>query len=93
MSPISEPPSSLAVKWRSASHRALVPRLKLFTLAPQSGSGRRISTELSPFDSQELADVCREQISLEESAAKSWFERAARARSGVRALFEPSPRL
>ena len=39
------------------------------------------STELSPFYSQELIDIGREQIVQEQSEAKAWFEQAAKLHS------------
>lgn len=45
------------------------------------------STELSPFYSQELIDIGREQVSLEQNEARAWFERAAEAHPSATADF------
>lgn len=45
------------------------------------------STELSPFYSQELIDIGREQVSLEQSEARKWFDLASQAHPGVAADF------
>ena len=46
------------------------------------------ATELSPGYSQELVDIGREQILLEQSAAQAWFEQASRAHSGAVTHFQ-----
>ncbi len=45
------------------------------------------STELSPFYSQDLIDIGREQIAEEQAQAKAWFEQASRAQSCSTARF------
>lgn len=45
------------------------------------------ATELSPFYSQELIDIGREQVQLEQSEAQAWFDRAAAAHASVTAAF------
>lgn len=46
------------------------------------------STELSPFYSQELVDIGREQIVQEQSEARAWFEQASRVHSCSSAHFQ-----
>ena len=46
------------------------------------------STELSPFYSQDLIDIGREQIAQEQSEAKAWFEQVSRAQSCSTARFQ-----
>lgn len=46
------------------------------------------STELSPFYSQELIDIGREQIAEEQAQAKAWFEQASRAQPCSTARFQ-----
>ena len=46
------------------------------------------STELSPFYSQELIDIGREQIVQEQAQAKAWFEQASRVHSCSTADFQ-----
>lgn len=47
------------------------------------------STELSPFYSQDLIDIGREQVSAEQGEARKWFDSAAQAHPGVKAEFLP----
>jgi nucleotide-binding universal stress UspA family protein len=47
------------------------------------------STELSPFYSQELIDIGREQVSQEQGVARTWFDTAAAANPKVKAEFMP----
>jgi nucleotide-binding universal stress UspA family protein len=62
----------------------------LEVLHPCTAAWQRLPypTELSPFYSQELVDVCREQVLLEQSAAKGWFEQASQAHPGAGAQFQ-----
>jgi nucleotide-binding universal stress UspA family protein len=46
------------------------------------------STELSPFYSQELIDIGRDQIVQEQAQAKAWFEQASRVHSCSTARFQ-----
>ena len=46
------------------------------------------STELSPFYSQELIDIGRDQIVQEQAQAKAWFEQASRVHSCPTARFQ-----
>ena len=46
------------------------------------------STELSPFYSQELIDIGREQVSAEQREAKTWFDQALAAHPGATADFQ-----
>jgi nucleotide-binding universal stress UspA family protein len=45
------------------------------------------STELSPFYSQELIDMGREQVVAEQSDARNWFDKICEARPGVASNF------
>lgn len=45
------------------------------------------STELSPFYSQELIDIGREQVALEQGEARKWFDQALQAHPGMAADF------
>jgi len=46
------------------------------------------STEISPFYSQELIDIGRDQIVQEQAQAKAWFEQASRVHSCSTARFQ-----
>ena len=46
------------------------------------------STEISPFYSQELIDIGRDQIVQEHAQAKAWFEQASRVHSCSTARFQ-----
>ena len=46
------------------------------------------STELSPFYSQELIDIGRDQIVQEQTQSKAWFEQASRVHSCSTARFQ-----
>jgi nucleotide-binding universal stress UspA family protein len=45
------------------------------------------STELSPFYSQELIDMGREQVAVEQGDARKWFDKACEARPGIASHF------
>jgi nucleotide-binding universal stress UspA family protein len=62
----------------------------LEVLHPCAAAWQRLpySTELSPYYSQELVDIGREQVLREQSAARAWFEQASRAHPGATAQFQ-----
>jgi nucleotide-binding universal stress UspA family protein len=45
------------------------------------------STELSPFYSDDLIELAREQVAREESDAKAWFDRVSQGDTGIRTEF------
>jgi hypothetical protein len=63
-------------------------RLEVLHLCAAAWQRLPYPTELSPFYSQELVDIGREQVLLEQSEAKGWFEQAIRIHSGAAARFE-----
>lgn len=64
-------------------------RLEVLHLCAAPWQRLPYSTELSPFYSQELIDIGREQVAAEQSAAKTWFEQASHAYPKVSAEFLP----
>jgi nucleotide-binding universal stress UspA family protein len=62
--------------------------LEVFHLCAAAWQRLPYSTELSPFYSQELVDIGREQIVQEKSEAKFWFEKAAEVHSCPTARFQ-----
>jgi nucleotide-binding universal stress UspA family protein len=64
-------------------------RLEIMHLCAAPWQRLPYSTELSPFYSQELIDIGREQVVTEQSEAKAWFDRAAQAHPAATAGFLP----
>ena len=64
-------------------------RLEVLHLCPAPWQRLPYSTELSPFYSQDLIDIGREQVSAEQAEARTWYEKAAQAHPGVVADFVP----
>ncbi len=64
-------------------------RLEVLHLCPAPWQRLPYSTELSPFYSQELLDIGREQVSAEQAEARTWFEEASQAHPEVSADFVP----
>jgi len=62
-------------------------RLEALHLCAAPWQRMAYSTELSPFYSQELIDIGREQVSLEQSEARKWFDHALQAHPRVSADF------
>lgn len=63
--------------------------LQVEILHPCSAPWQRLpySTELSPFYSDDLIEVAREQVSREESDAKAWFERVSQSHAAIKTDF------
>jgi nucleotide-binding universal stress UspA family protein len=59
--------------------------LSVEILHPCAAPWQRVpySTELSPFYSDDLLKLAREQVSREESEAKAWFDRVAQSQTGT----------
>jgi len=62
-------------------------RLEALHLCAAPWERMAYSTELSPFYSQELIDIGREQVTLEQSEARKWFDHALEAHPRVAADF------
>jgi nucleotide-binding universal stress UspA family protein len=62
-------------------------RLEALHLCAAPWQRMAYSTELSPFYSQELIDIGREQVTLEQSEARKWFDHALEAHPRVAADF------
>jgi nucleotide-binding universal stress UspA family protein len=63
--------------------------LQLEILHPCAAPWLRLpySTEISPFYSDDLIALAREQVSREEGEARAWFERASQSHPGARTEF------
>ena len=64
-------------------------RLEVLHLCAAPWQRMPYSTELSPFYSQELIDIGREQVSAEQGEARKWFDKASQAHPRVAADFLP----
>ena len=71
----------------SASRATSAASSKSCISAPAAWQRLPYSTELSPFYSQELVDIGREQIVQEQAQAKAWFEQALTAHACATARF------
>jgi nucleotide-binding universal stress UspA family protein len=63
-------------------------RLEVLHLCPAAWQRLPYATEISPFYSEEVLDICRGQVSVEQSEAKAWFEKAQQAHPGASADFQ-----
>jgi len=63
-------------------------RLEVLHLCAAPWQRLPYSTELSPFYSQDLIDIGREQVTAEQGEARKWFDKAAAAHPGVKAEFQ-----
>jgi nucleotide-binding universal stress UspA family protein len=64
-------------------------RLEVLHLCAAPWQRLPYSTELSPFYSQDLIDIGREQVVAEQGEARTWFDKAAQAHPEVKAEFLP----
>jgi nucleotide-binding universal stress UspA family protein len=64
-------------------------RLEVLHLCAAPWQRLPYSTELSPFYSQDLIDIGREQVTAEQAEAKTWFDQATAAHPAVKAEFLP----
>ena len=62
-------------------------RLEVLHLCAAPWQRLPYSTELSPFYSEDLIDIGREQVTAEQGEARKWFDKAAAANPGVKAEF------
>jgi nucleotide-binding universal stress UspA family protein len=68
--------------------RDFASRLEVLHLCPAAWQRLPYASEISPFYSEEVLDICRGQVSAEQSDAKAWFAKAVSAQSGASADFE-----
>ena len=68
--------------------RDFAARLEVLHLCPAAWQRLPYASEISPFYSEEVLDICRGQVSAEQSQAKVWFEQAVSAHSGASADFQ-----
>jgi nucleotide-binding universal stress UspA family protein len=68
--------------------RDFAARLEVLHLCPAAWQRLPYATEISPFYSEEVLDICREQVSAEQSEVKAWFEQALSAQPGASADFQ-----
>jgi hypothetical protein len=68
--------------------RDFAARLEVLHLCPAAWQRLRYATEISLFYSEEVLDICRGQVSADQSEAKAWFEQAVLAHSGASADFQ-----
>jgi nucleotide-binding universal stress UspA family protein len=64
-------------------------RLEVLHLCAAPWQRLPYSTELSPFYSEDLIDIGREQVTAEQGEARTWFDKAAAAHPRVKAEFLP----
>ena len=67
--------------------RDFAARLEVLHLCPAAWQRLPYASEISPFYSEEGLDICRGQVSAEQSEVKAWFERALSAHPGASADF------
>jgi nucleotide-binding universal stress UspA family protein len=68
--------------------RDFAARLEALHLCPAAWQRLPYATEISPFYSEEVLDICRGQVSADQSEAKAWFEQALSAHPGAPADFQ-----
>jgi nucleotide-binding universal stress UspA family protein len=62
--------------------------LEVLHLCPAAWQRLPYASEISPFYSEEVLDICRGQVSAEQSEVKAWFEQALSAQPGASADFQ-----
>ena len=67
--------------------RDFAARLEVLHLCPAAWQRLPYASEISPFYSEEVLDICRGQVSAEQSEVKAWFEQALSAHPGASADF------
>ena len=68
--------------------RDFAARLEVLHLCPAAWQRLPYASEISPFYSEEVLDICREQVSAEQLEVKAWFEQALSAQPGASADFQ-----
>ena len=68
--------------------RDFAARLEVLHLCPAAWQRLPYASEISPFYSEEVLDICREQVSAEQLEVKAWFEQALSAQPGAPADFQ-----
>jgi hypothetical protein len=68
--------------------RDFAARLEVLHLCPAAWQRLPYASEISPFYSEEVLDICRGQVSAEQSEVKAWFEQALSAQPGASADFQ-----
>ncbi|MGH6825270.1 universal stress protein [Methyloceanibacter sp.] len=68
--------------------RDFAARLEVVHLCPAAWQRLPYATEISPFFSEEVLDICRGQVSADQAEAKAWFEQAVLAHPGAPTDFQ-----